>query len=563
MARRWLRTLERSCCTIAMYMPLMFVYALTTWAVWVVVEIGMQAPKRSWLGSGSSTVGLALYTLLNWAYTTAVFTDPGSTTNRDGYGLLPTAAQGNPPTTSFTVKSTGEIRFCKKCQARKPDRAHHCSTCQRCVLKMDHHCPWLATCLGLRNYKSFLLFLVYTTLFCFYAFAVSGTWVWSEVIQEDVQQFENMVPVNIVVLTVLSGIIGIIVGVFTGWHVMLASKGQTTIECLEKTRYLSPLRQPYRATHNPANRLPPAAQHLLDFHTNALPGITRPEEGEERRSSQYDQPQHLQDGSRPVQQTYEERERQQSRLRYEEYLDEQDSSKLPNAFDLGWRKNLLHLLGHNPWLWALPITNTTGDGWSWEASPKWLEARERIRRERAEQRAREVNAGWGFDDAFAFADPSPSPYSPQLSDGRINGNGNGAARNQQKTPSKADRVLGRDPNLYADRPQPSLRMQRLSNTGKSLDNDLLDTDDDDDAIQTGGLTTTTTTAATTTTSSRSSSSRSPSQPEESREEAERRALQVVTNGRGWSRGGASGMLRKGGTSRDRRTSPLLQDEGVD
>ena len=34
------------------------------------------------------------------------------------------------------------VRFCDKCKAIKPDRAHHCSVCGRCVLKMDHHCPW-------------------------------------------------------------------------------------------------------------------------------------------------------------------------------------------------------------------------------------------------------------------------------------------------------------------------------------------------------------------------------------------------------------------------------------
>ncbi|KAG5982869.1 hypothetical protein E4U55_001200 [Claviceps digitariae] len=569
MWRRCARTAERTCCFVATYTPLIFVYGLTTWAIWVVVEIGRIAPKTSWLGSVTSAIGLALYTLLNWAYTTAVFTDPGSTTNRDGYGLLPTA-QGHPPTTSFTVKSTGEIRFCKKCQARKPDRAHHCSTCRRCVLKMDHHCPWLATCLGLRNYKSFLLFLVYTTLFCFYAFAVSGTWVWSEVIQEDLQQFDSILPVNFVVLSVISGIIGIVVGIFTGWHIMLACKGQTTIECLEKTRYLSPLRQTYRAAHNPANRVPQAAQHFLDFHANALPGITRPEEGEERRSSQESyQPRRTYEGPRAIQQTFEEREREQSRLRYEEYLDEQDSSKLPNAFDLGWKNNLLHVLGPNPWLWALPICNTTGDGWSWEASPRWLEMRDRIKHERQEQRTREINAGWGTDDSLTATPGSYSPRTPS------NGGTNGAAA--RKLPSKADRILGRDPNLYADGPQPSLKMQRLSNQGKSLnkvtnplDRDDFDFDFDDDVIDTDGITTTTTTTTTTAASTASTSSRSTSHLPESRDGAERRALPIVSNGRGWSRHGVSGMLRKGtpphrrdGEGSSRSSSVPQDDDGVD
>ena len=36
----------------------------------------------------------------------------------------------------------------------------------RCVLKMDHYCIWIVNCVGLLNYKAFLLFLLYTCLAC-------------------------------------------------------------------------------------------------------------------------------------------------------------------------------------------------------------------------------------------------------------------------------------------------------------------------------------------------------------------------------------------------------------
>jgi hypothetical protein len=45
-------------------------------------------------------------------------------------------------------------RFCKKCVLPKPDRAHHCSLCQRCVLKMDHHCPWINNCVSTARLQS-------------------------------------------------------------------------------------------------------------------------------------------------------------------------------------------------------------------------------------------------------------------------------------------------------------------------------------------------------------------------------------------------------------------------
>lgn len=35
------------------------------------------------------------------------------------------------------------VSICKKCISPKPPRTHHCSVCNRCILKMDHHCRML------------------------------------------------------------------------------------------------------------------------------------------------------------------------------------------------------------------------------------------------------------------------------------------------------------------------------------------------------------------------------------------------------------------------------------
>jgi hypothetical protein len=37
----------------------------------------------------------------------------------------------------ITVKRDGAKRYCQKCKIEKFDRTHHCSQCNRCVLKMD------------------------------------------------------------------------------------------------------------------------------------------------------------------------------------------------------------------------------------------------------------------------------------------------------------------------------------------------------------------------------------------------------------------------------------------
>ena len=70
---------------------------------------------------------------------------------------------------SLHVLSTLQVvSVCKKCINPKPPRTHHCSVCNRCVLKMDHHCPWLNNCVGHRNHRHFFLYMVYTVAGCLY-----------------------------------------------------------------------------------------------------------------------------------------------------------------------------------------------------------------------------------------------------------------------------------------------------------------------------------------------------------------------------------------------------------
>ena len=73
-------------------------------------------------------------------------------------------------------------RWCRKCEAFKPPRAHHCKTCgrlvmnlcntmitnllmyPRCIPKMDHHCPWTNNCVSYFTFPHFIRFLYYAVI---------------------------------------------------------------------------------------------------------------------------------------------------------------------------------------------------------------------------------------------------------------------------------------------------------------------------------------------------------------------------------------------------------------
>lgn len=46
------------------------------------------------------------------------------------------------------------VSICKKCIAPKPPRTHHCSVCNKCILKMDHHCRKLLAHFLLQIYSN-------------------------------------------------------------------------------------------------------------------------------------------------------------------------------------------------------------------------------------------------------------------------------------------------------------------------------------------------------------------------------------------------------------------------
>eukprot|EP00937_MAST-01D_sp_MAST-1D-sp2_P001601 g1601.t1 len=148
--------------------------ALFTWFLVLYGEYAtVSAVIIPWLGfSFWGVVHLLCYTTIAFlalaSHGRAMLTNPGAVP-LDAVPVPPDDADGDSSgTPSKPHKASGiKYRTCKRCTSFKPPRAHHCSICGRCVVKMDHHCPWVNNCVGLGNHKFFLLF-------CLYIFAQSA-----------------------------------------------------------------------------------------------------------------------------------------------------------------------------------------------------------------------------------------------------------------------------------------------------------------------------------------------------------------------------------------------------
>jgi len=130
---------------------------------------------------------------------------------------------------------------CKKCLGFKPERTHHCSVCNRCVLKMDHHCPWLSNCVGFYNYKYFILFLFYGSFFILFQFlTVFISFVidfpFSDRLFDDFIFFPDHKKLWIIHIF-LSFVLGVSVLIFCVTHIYQNLLGNaTTLELFDKQR---------------------------------------------------------------------------------------------------------------------------------------------------------------------------------------------------------------------------------------------------------------------------------------------------------------------------------------
>ncbi|KAH8104674.1 zf-DHHC-domain-containing protein [Cristinia sonorae] len=153
---------------------------------------------------------------------------------------------------------TSPGKWCRKCWAPKPPRTHHCSSCGRCILKMDHHCAWLGNvCLGHRTYTSFLHFLTCTVALSAYIAVINIRAVYYAFTNP--LSIDESTPIHCISLSFASIVITMVIGPFLLYHCYLISTNQTTLESLSPFLLL--------------RQIPPLPEHPADGRKLSYPPL--------------------------------------------------------------------------------------------------------------------------------------------------------------------------------------------------------------------------------------------------------------------------------------------------
>lgn len=144
----------------ALALSLVLCAIISLWAV--VITRPPPATASPALSLPTGLLFTAVLSSLSWL----LFAEPGCLPRHPLSGdalaaRVSSALQAMPPLSArvLWLGEAGVARFCVTCLLWRPPRAHHCRSCDACVLEFDHHCGVLGVCIGERNQAAFLWLL--------------------------------------------------------------------------------------------------------------------------------------------------------------------------------------------------------------------------------------------------------------------------------------------------------------------------------------------------------------------------------------------------------------------
>jgi hypothetical protein len=156
------------------------------------------------------------------------------------YSIAPDATSGNHTTAApssspslnpyhvKTLNPNGTLRFCYTCRIYKPDGAHHCRVCERCIFNFDHHCPFVNNCVGRNNYKLFIVFLLYGGVGASLAGGLMAVTLFA------VDRDEIMSKIGWIAVPAIDLVLGISLILFYIQHRVLLCNGESTLDSIAR-----------------------------------------------------------------------------------------------------------------------------------------------------------------------------------------------------------------------------------------------------------------------------------------------------------------------------------------
>jgi len=203
--------------------------------IFVVVKLHYFVTQSYLLATAMILLGIYVTFSICFNYLMAVFTKAGGTEHLKGQMQAPRELTGyqfqrlpySPEEEDIENNPFDcQGKKCLQCHNFKPLRAHHCSICNVCVLRMDHHCPWIHNCVGHYNQRYFLLMIFYV-LFGTGFFMLSALPLF---FNSNYQEYHRLKGPNFFVVFVISLALCIVMVPFNGWNWYLAITGQSAIE---------------------------------------------------------------------------------------------------------------------------------------------------------------------------------------------------------------------------------------------------------------------------------------------------------------------------------------------
>ncbi|XP_013418219.1 palmitoyltransferase ZDHHC3-like isoform X2 [Lingula anatina] len=207
-----------------------FTYGLITYAEFVVMWILIlpDFSKHTTYYAVNCCIFQGLAFLAVASHARAMLTDPGA---------VPKGNATKENIMKLGLKEGQIVYRCPKCISIKPDRAHHCSVCRRCIKKMDHHCPWVNNCVGENNQKYFVLFTLYICLISCHALYMA-IYHFISCIGQDWKECGRYSPAAQTVFLIFLIFEGVLFGIFTaimcGTQMAAVCSDETGIESLKR-----------------------------------------------------------------------------------------------------------------------------------------------------------------------------------------------------------------------------------------------------------------------------------------------------------------------------------------